>query len=66
MYRFRLLDIVSGADLGPFVSPRRSFQIGEILVRPRGERFTVREVVEPENENFRAYLVVSPIDAEPL
>jgi len=58
MYRFRLLDDVTGADLGPFVSTRLAFEPGETLSRASGERFALVNVVEPENENFRAYLIV--------
>jgi hypothetical protein len=58
MYRFRLLDDVTGADLGPFVSTRVAFEPGETLSRASGERFELVNVVEPENENFRAYLIV--------
>jgi len=58
MYRFRLLDQVTGADLGPFVSTRLAFEPGETLSRASGERFELVNVVEPENENFRAYLIV--------
>jgi hypothetical protein len=58
MYRFRLLDDVTGADLGPFVSTRLAFEPGETLSRASGERFELVNVVEPEHENFRAYLIV--------
>jgi hypothetical protein len=58
MYRFRLLDDVTGADLGPFVSTRLAFEPGDTLSRASGERFELVNVVEPENENFRAYLIV--------
>jgi hypothetical protein len=58
MHRYRLLDQATGADLGPFVSPRLAFEPGETLSRASGERFELVNVVEPENENFRAYLIV--------
>jgi hypothetical protein len=32
------------------------------LRRAAGERFELREIVAAENENFRAYLVVAPLD----
>lgn len=60
MYRYRLIDEQTGADLGPFVSPRLVFAPGESIARARGERFFVVNMVEPENENFRAYVVVRP------
>lgn len=59
MYRYRLVDEANGADLGPFVSLRLTFQPGEVLGRAEGENFRLVNVIEPENENFRAYLVVS-------
>jgi hypothetical protein len=37
------------------------FAPGEEIVRARGERFLVARTVEPENENFRAYVIVRPI-----
>ena len=58
MYRYRLIDEQTGADLGPFVSLRLTFATGESIGRAGGERFTVVNVIEPENENFRAYVVV--------
>jgi hypothetical protein len=63
MYRYRLLDQTTGADLGPFVSTRLAFPPGESLSRASGERFELVSVVEPENENFRAYLIVCPLGA---
>lgn len=62
MYRYRLLNEATGADLGPLVSSRLTFTVGETLARA-GERFGLVRVVAPENENFRAYLIVRP-DAE--
>jgi hypothetical protein len=57
-YRYRLID-ETGADLGPFVSGRLSFEQGEEIVRDDRGRFIVVTVVEPERrEGFRAYLVV--------
>ena len=58
MYRYRLIDDATGDDLGPFVSLRLTFSPGEQIGRADGERFVVVNVVQPENENFRAYLVV--------
>lgn len=58
MYRYRLIDEIDGADLGPFVTSRLAFQPGELIDRGTGERFELVNVVAPENENFRAYLVV--------
>ena len=58
MYRFRLID-ESGADLGPFVSARAVWLVGELIARSGTERFVITSVVEPEEQaNFRAYLVV--------
>ena len=58
MYRYRLIDEQTGADLGPFVSQRPVFAPGERIARVDGERYFVIKMVEPENENFRAYVVV--------
>ncbi|HJP59933.1 MAG TPA: hypothetical protein VJ865_08030 [Gemmatimonadaceae bacterium] len=58
MYRYRLIDERTGDDLGPFVSQRLVFAPGEPIQRQGGEHFVVVSVVEPENENFRAYVVV--------
>ena len=58
MYRYRLIDEGSGADLGPFVSMRVAFTVGERLARVPDERYELVQVVAAENENFRAYLVV--------
>ena len=58
MYRYRLIDDASGADLGPFVSSRLAFQPGESIGRGPDERLELVDVVAPENENFRAYLIV--------
>jgi hypothetical protein len=53
MYRYRLIDERTGDDLGPFVSPRLVFVPGEVIARAGRERFSVTNMVEPENENFR-------------
>jgi hypothetical protein len=58
MYRYRLIDRETGSDLGPLISARVTFAVGEELSRRSGERFVVTALVEPENENFRAYIVV--------
>ena len=58
MYRYRLIDEETGSDLGPLISSRLTFAVGEEISRRSGERYTVRALVEPENENFRAYVVV--------
>jgi hypothetical protein len=58
MHRYRLIDEASGTDLGPFVSARLAFQPGETIERGADERLELVTVVPPENENFRAYLVV--------
>lgn len=57
MYRYRLIDEGTGADLGPFVSSRLAFARGEVIARSGGEQFVVAAMVEPENEDFRAYVV---------
>jgi hypothetical protein len=62
MYRYRLLDQMTGADLGPCVSVRLACQPGEWLSRASGERFELVNVVEPDNENFRAYLIVRRLE----
>jgi hypothetical protein len=61
MYRFRLIDAETASDLGPFVSHRLIFRVGESLMRAAGEWFELREIVPAENENFRAYLVVQQL-----
>jgi len=58
MYRYRLIDEDTGGDLGPLISARLTFAVGEELSRRSGERYVVAAMVEPENENFRAYIVV--------
>lgn len=60
MYRYRLIDERTGDDLGPFVSARLTFAPGESIARAGREQFVVVNVVEPENENFRAYVIVRP------
>lgn len=62
MYRYRLLSEATGADLGPLVSARLTFGVGETISRGNGECFRVLRIVEPENENFRAYLIVRAED----
>ena len=58
MRRYRLIDEETGADLGPFVSQRTAFKVGEQLARIPDERYELVNVVAAANENFRAYLVV--------
>lgn len=58
MYRYRLIDDRTGTDLGPLISPRLTFAVGEEISRRSGERYVVTALVEPENDNFRAYIVV--------
>lgn len=58
MYRFRLIDEANGSDLGPLVSSRLVFQPGEMIGRQSDEQLELINVVAPENENFRAYLIV--------
>ena len=58
VYRYRLLEEATGADLGPLISARLAFASGEVIGRRAGEEFEIVSVVEAENENFRAYLVV--------
>ena len=65
MYRYRLVDEANGADLGPFVSLRMTFQPGETIGRAGGASLELVKVVAPENENFRAYLVVRRVSMEP-
>lgn len=60
VYRYRLIDERTGDDLGPFVSQRLMFAPSEPIARVDGERYFVMRMIEPENENFRAYLVVRP------
>jgi hypothetical protein len=59
MYRYRLVDHENGADLGPFVSLRLTFAVGEKIARKPDERFEVVNIVTAEpHENFRAFVVV--------
>ena len=59
MYRFRLIDEESGADLGPFVSSRLAFQVGETVARSPNDRLVlVRAVEAGPHESFCAYLIV--------
>jgi hypothetical protein len=39
---------------------RLTFADGEEIARSSGERYVVSALVEPENENFRPYVVVRP------
>jgi hypothetical protein len=61
MRRYRLIDEETGTDLGPFVSHRAAFHVGEQLARIPDERYVLVNVVAAENENFRAYLVVTQL-----
>jgi len=63
VYRYRLVDESDGADLGPLISARLTFAAGEEIVRRAGERFEIVNLVEPENDNFRAYVIVRRIEA---
>ena len=58
VYRYRLIDDASGADLGPFVSTQSSVSAGWINQTWPPEQLELVNVVAPENENFRAYLIV--------
>jgi hypothetical protein len=59
MYRHRLINHETGADLGPFVSRRPTFAVGETIARTPAERFEIVGVVRAEeHESFRAYVVV--------
>ena len=58
MYRYRLIDEATGADLGPLLSSRHLFEAGDILARGAAERYVLVSVVKPESDSFRAYLVV--------
>jgi hypothetical protein len=58
MYRYRLVD-EEGVDLGPFVSARLTFGVGERIARTPTEAFKVVQIVEAElHDPFRAYLIV--------
>jgi hypothetical protein len=54
MYRYRLVDESDLTDIGPLISARLTFAVGETIGRSPHERFEVVNVVEPENDNFRA------------
>jgi len=58
VYLYRLIEEATGSDIGPLISPRPAFAVGEEISPRSGERFPVTALVEPENENFRAYIVV--------
>jgi hypothetical protein len=58
VHRYRLIDQDTGGDIGPLVSGRLTFAVGEEISGRCGERYVVMGMVEPENENFRAYIVV--------
>lgn len=59
VHRFRVIDEESGADLGPFVSSRLAFQVGETVGRNPDDRLMIVRVVEAEpQDSFHAYLVV--------
>jgi hypothetical protein len=58
VYRYRLIDEETGDDIGPLISLRLTFAVGEEIARRSGERYVVRALVEPENENLRANVVV--------
>jgi catalase (peroxidase I) len=58
MYRYRLVDEATAEDLGPLISARLTFAAGEMIARHAEEQFEVVNVVEPENDNFRAYVIV--------
>jgi hypothetical protein len=62
MYRYRLIDGQTGSELGPLIPPRLSFRPGELLARISGEGFRLLRTVPAENENFRAYLVVTAVE----
>jgi hypothetical protein len=66
MYRYRLVDVESGSDLGAFVSMRLALQVGETFARAPTEWFVIENVVAAEeHENFRSYLIVQRLDAKP-
>jgi hypothetical protein len=60
MYRYRLIDEETGTPSAPLISLRLTFAGGEEIARSSGERYVVSALVEPENENFRPYVVVRP------
>jgi hypothetical protein len=58
MYRYRMIEEETGADLGPLVSSRDTYEPGEVLSRGAAESYVLVKVVQTENEGFRAYLIV--------
>jgi hypothetical protein len=64
IYRYRLVDEATGADLGPFVSSRLLFVAGKLVVPGRGQRYVVVRFIESENENLRGYVIVRTAEAE--
>jgi hypothetical protein len=63
VYRYRLIDETEAVDLGTYVSPRLTFQVGERIARAAVGRLVIVNIVEAEaHENVRAYLVVRPDD----
>lgn len=63
MYRYRLIDQDTGSDIGPLISGRLTFAVGEEISRNSRERYVVMGMVEPENENVRPYIVVRQTQA---
>lgn len=60
LLRYRLID-PRGNDLGPYVSRSADWQPGKRISLGGGEEYVVVGVVEPEVEDFRAYLVVERV-----
>ena len=63
MLRYRLID-PRGNDLGPYVSRTTDWHAGARISLGAGEEFVVLSVVEPQAENFRAYLVVERVSGK--
>jgi hypothetical protein len=57
MLRYRLVDEKSN-DLGPYVSPRRSWKPGDRFEVRAGHIVELVDVVEAGTDEFAAYLVV--------
>jgi len=58
MYCYRLIDEETGSNIGPLISQGLTFADREEISRRSGERYVVAALVEPENENVCAYIVV--------
>jgi hypothetical protein len=58
-----LVRAIDGSDIGPFVSKRDDWKVGDRIGRSKSEDMVVTAVIAPEDDvGFKAYLVVEPDD----